>query len=46
MTGNESILAAPVGLRAWLKADTPGSGWQAACGRAYRGWRAFARNPM
>jgi len=27
-------------------ADAPESGWQAACGRAYRGWRAFAGNPL
>jgi peptide/nickel transport system permease protein len=27
-------------------ADAPDSGWQAACGRAYRGWRSFARNPL
>ena len=46
MSGNETALTAPAGFRAWLKADTPLSGWQAACGRAYRGWRAFARNPM
>jgi peptide/nickel transport system permease protein len=41
----EAALPAP-GLRAWLLAEAPASGWQAACGRAYRGWRAFARNPL
>ena len=34
------------GLRAWLTTDTPDSGWQAGCGRLYRGWRVFARNPL
>jgi len=41
----EAALPAP-GLRAWLLAEAPTSGWQAACGRAYRGWRVFARNPL
>lgn len=34
------------GLGAWLLTDTPRSGFQAACGRAYLGWRALARNPL
>ncbi len=46
MTTNERGLTASPGLRAWLMADAPDSGWQAACGRAYRGWRSFARNPL
>ena len=46
MTADERSLAASPGLRAWLMTDTPESGWQAACGRAYRGWRSFARNPL
>ena len=45
MSGGEATLPS-AGLRAWLLADAPGSGWQATCGRAYRGWQAFARNPM
>lgn len=45
MSGSEATLPAP-GLRAWLLADAPGSGWQAACGRAYRGWRTFTGNPL
>jgi peptide/nickel transport system permease protein len=46
MTANERSLTAPPGLKAWLMADAPESGWQAACGRAYRGWLSFARNPL
>jgi peptide/nickel transport system permease protein len=46
MSGAEGTLARPPGFRAWLMTDTPLSGWQAACGRSYRGWRAFCRNPM
>ncbi len=46
MTANERVQTASLGLRAWLMADAPESGWQAACGRAYRGWRAFAGNPL
>ncbi len=46
MTANERVQTASPGLRAWLMADAPESGWQAACGRAYRGWRAFAGNPL
>ena len=46
MSVNATGLPAPRGLKAWLLTDTPGSGWQAACGRAFRGWRSFARNPM
>jgi peptide/nickel transport system permease protein len=34
------------GLRTWLTSDAPESGWQATCGRFYRGWRVFARNPL
>ena len=45
MSGGEAALPVP-GLRAWLLAEAPDSGWQAACGRAYRGWRVFARNPL
>ena len=45
MTASERSLTPP-GLKAWLMADAPESGWQAACGRAYRGWLAFARNPL
>jgi peptide/nickel transport system permease protein len=46
MTADERRLAASPSLRSWLMTDTPESGWQAACGRAYRGWRSFARNPL
>ena len=46
MSVNPTSLAVPTGLKAWLLTDTPGSGWQAACGRAFRGWRSFARNPL
>jgi len=46
MSGLQESAVAPGGLRSWLMAETPASGWQAACGRAYRGWRAFARNPL
>jgi peptide/nickel transport system permease protein len=46
MTSTDATLAQPVGLKAWLRSETPSSGWQAGCIRAYRGWRAFARNPM
>jgi len=46
MTSKEIGLTGPSGLKAWLTTDTPGSGWQAACGRAYRGWRSFASNPL
>ena len=45
MSGNDASLPATV-LRLWLTTDAPASGWQAACGRFYRGWRAFARNPL
>ena len=34
MSVNPTSLAVPTGLKAWLLTDTPGSGWQAACGRA------------
>ncbi|MGQ9368739.1 nickel transporter permease [Azospirillum sp. ST 5-10] len=37
---------APQGLRAWLLADAPASHRQAWCGRAYRGWLHFRRNPL
>jgi len=46
MTVNERSLTPPPGLKAWLMADAPESGWQAACGRAYRGWLSFAKNPL
>ena len=46
MSGGEQSLPAPGGLKAWLTTETPASGWQAACIRAYRGWRLFARNPL
>jgi peptide/nickel transport system permease protein len=46
MSAKDTGLAASNGLRAWLTADAPGSGWQAACGRAYLGWRSFAHNPL
>ena len=46
MSGGEASLPAPSGLKLWLTTEAPGSGWQAACGRFYRGWRAFARNPL
>ena len=46
MSVHQTSLPAPAGLKAWLLTDTPGSGWQAACGRAFRGWRSFARNPL
>jgi peptide/nickel transport system permease protein len=36
----------PPGLRTWLTTDAPESGWQASCGRLYRGWRVFARTPL
>ena len=45
MSSSEAALPPTAGLRAWLMSDTPSSGRQAACIRAYRGWRAFARNP-
>lgn len=38
--------AAPRSLRAWLLDDTPASRRQAWCGRAYRGWLHFRRNPL
>jgi peptide/nickel transport system permease protein len=34
------------GWRAWLLTDTPHSRLQARLGRAYLGWRSFARNPL
>ena len=34
------------GLRSWLTADSPGSAWQAKCGRWYLSWRALRRNPL
>jgi peptide/nickel transport system permease protein len=46
MTTGERTLTASLGLKAWLMADAPESGWQAACGRAYRGWLSFAKNPL
>ena len=46
MTTGERTLTASPGLKAWLMADAPESGWQAACGRAYRGWISFAKNPL
>ena len=46
MTTGERTLTASPGLKSWLMADAPESGWQAACGRAYRGWLSFARNPL
>jgi len=46
MTTGERTLTASPGLKAWLMADAPESGWQAACGRAYRGWLSFAKNPL
>ena len=46
MSGSETSLPAPSGLKAWLTTDAPASGRQAALGRAYRGWRSFARNPL
>jgi peptide/nickel transport system permease protein len=46
MSGNEAALPRSTGLKLWLTTNTPRSGWQAACGRFYRGWRAFARNPL
>jgi len=33
-------------LHAWLSTDTPASRRQAALGRAYAGWRSFARNRL
>ncbi|MBT9494112.1 MAG: ABC transporter permease [Paucibacter sp.] len=33
-------------LHAWLMSEQPGSRRQAAFGRAYAGWRAFARNRL
>jgi peptide/nickel transport system permease protein len=44
-TGNH-FAPAPTGWRAWLLDDSPASPWQARCGRAWRLWRAFARNPL
>ncbi|MBL8301386.1 MAG: ABC transporter permease [Ideonella sp.] len=35
-----------VGWRAWLTSERPQSRRQAAWGRAYQGWRAFARNRL
>jgi len=46
MTANERSLTPSPGLKSWLMADAPESGWQAACGRAYRGWLSFAKNPL
>jgi peptide/nickel transport system permease protein len=46
MSGNQAALPRPTGLKLWLTTNTPSSGWQAACGRFYRGWRSFARNPL
>jgi peptide/nickel transport system permease protein len=46
MTSTDAALPQPAGLKAWLRSETPSSGWQAGCIRAYRGWRSFARNPM
>ncbi|HVI92032.1 MAG TPA: ABC transporter permease, partial [Dongiaceae bacterium] len=34
------------GWRYWLTTDTPHSRLQARLGRAYLGWRSFARNPL
>ena len=34
------------GWRGWLLTDTPHSRLQARLGRAYLGWRSFARNPL
>ncbi|HVJ32529.1 MAG TPA: nickel transporter permease [Terriglobia bacterium] len=34
------------GWRHWLTTDTPHSRLQARLGRAYLGWRSFARNPL
>ncbi|MDJ1160111.1 ABC transporter permease [Chelatococcus sp. SYSU_G07232] len=42
----ETSLSNPAGLRAWLLSAEPGSRLQARLGRAYLGWRAFARNPL
>ncbi len=36
----------PLGWRAWLLSDQPGSRRQAALGRAFLGWLAFRRNPL
>jgi peptide/nickel transport system permease protein len=44
MSNREAM--APNGLKAWLLTEAPASGWQANCGRAYRGWRSFAANPL
>lgn len=33
-------------LRMWLTADSPGSAWQARCGRWYLSWLALRRNPL
>jgi peptide/nickel transport system permease protein len=46
MSASEAAMAPGAGFKAWLTSDSPTSGRQAACIRAYRGWRAFARNPM
>jgi peptide/nickel transport system permease protein len=36
----------PSSWRSWLLAETADSALQASLGRAYLGWRAFARNPL
>ena len=33
-------------LHRWLMSERPQSRRQAALGRAYAGWRTFARNPL
>lgn len=45
MSGSEATLGQRVRLSTWLRSESPTSGWQATCVRAWRGWRTFARNP-
>jgi peptide/nickel transport system permease protein len=46
MTFISSDKMATGGWRHWLLTDTPHSRLQARLGRAYLGWRSFARNPL